>query len=138
MDARLAEVATSVKGRKRPRVLYYSPGGYTTGAGTLVNEKIERAGGENVVASYGMAGPAHLSVGLLVALDPEVILMPRWNAAVDPTRSIADSAIWRNVRAVGEGKVIAIDSKWLTSVSPDGVRGVEEIARVLHAEAFGS
>jgi iron complex transport system substrate-binding protein len=138
MRARLDGVAARVRGRSKPRVLYYSPIGYTSGLGTLIDDKIARAGGRNVVSEAGLSGPRHLSVDLLVALDPEVIVVPRWAPGDSAVREIEASSIWRRTSAVRSRRVFGIDAKWLTSVSPDGVRGVEELARILHPEVFGS
>lgn len=137
MRRRLRNVRARVGDLPRPRVLYYSPGGYTTGSGTLVDEKIHRAGGRNVVSEQGLSGPRHLSLDLLVALDPEVIVLPLWapDARAEVAALVA-SPQWRHVQAARSGRVYGIDAKWLTSVSPDGVRGVEELARVFHPEAF--
>jgi iron complex transport system substrate-binding protein len=138
MRARLDRVDARVRGRPTPRVLYYSPVGYTSGMGTLIDDKITRAGGRNVVSEAGLSGPRHLSVDLLVALDPEVIVVPRWAPGDAAEREIQNSSIWRRTSAVRSHRVFGIDAKWLTSVSPDGVRGVEELARILHPEVFGS
>jgi iron complex transport system substrate-binding protein len=138
MHERMARVEARVRAREQPRVLYYSPVGYTSGKDTLVDEKIRRAGGRNVVAEIGLAGPRHLSMELMVALDPDVIVVPRWAAGDDPARDLVTDPVWAGVRAVREGRVHTLDAKWLTSVSQDGVRGVEMLAQVLHPEAFES
>ena len=137
MRRRLRAVALRTAGRKPPRVLYYSPIGYTDGAGTLVDEKIRRASGRNVVAEAGIRGSRNLAVDMLIALDPEVIVVPRWSPT-GPTDADAllESRAWRNVQAVRRRRVHAVDAKWLTSVSQDGVRGVEVMAEVFHPEAF--
>jgi iron complex transport system substrate-binding protein len=138
MNDRLGHIADRIRDRKPPRVLYYSPVGYTSGGATLVDEKIGRAGGLNVVSAEGILGPKHLSVELLVSLGPEVIVVPRWTPEHDPAAALLADPVWRDTPAVQGGRVHALDAKWLTSVSPDGVRGVEELARVLHPEAFTS
>jgi iron complex transport system substrate-binding protein len=138
MERRLARITERVSTLPAPRVLYYSPVGYTSGGHTLVDEKIERAGGRNVIADAGMEGPKHLAVDLMVALDPDVIIVPRWTPDDDPVRALAQDPAWRGTRAVRGDRVHALDAKWLTSVSQDGVRGVEQLARVLHPEAFSS
>lgn len=136
MWSRLRDVASRVQGLPKPRVLYYSPVGYTEGAHSLVDEKIVRAGGVNVVAQTGLTGPRHFSVDFLTSLDPEVIIVPRWAPGDTAAVELSKSAAWKDVAAVRHHRVHAVDAKWLTSVSPDGVRGVEEIAKRLHPEAF--
>jgi iron complex transport system substrate-binding protein len=139
MEERLGLVEARVRGLEYPRVLYASTGGYTTGAHTLVDEKIRRAGGRNAAAEAGLAGDVAVSLDLLVALDPDVIIVPRWSTDADaPVREITLSPAWRNSRAVREGRVHAVAAGLLTSESQDAVLGVEELARVLHPEAFSS
>lgn len=139
MYGRLEAVAARVGDRAPPRVLYYSQGGYTAGRDTLVDEKIRRAGGLNVVAEAGVTGPRHLGVDLLVTLDPDLIVLPKYAPGPDAVvRRMVGGPAWHDVRAVREGKVHVVDAKLLTAVSPDGVEGVEALARIFHAEAFSS
>lgn len=139
MDRRLELVAARVRERAHPRVLYASSGGYTTGAHTLVDEKIRRAGGRNAAAEAGLAGDVVVSLDLLVALDPDVIIVPRWSTDAEaPVREITETPAWRHSRVVGEGRVHAVPAGLLTSESQDAALGVEELARVLHPEAFRS
>lgn len=139
MHRRLARVAARVEGRPRPRVLYYSPVGYTTGSGTLTHEKLVRAGGRNVVAEAGLVGHKTLGIDMLVSLDPEVIVVPLWSRhGPSPVEELTKSPAWGEVRAVRDGRVYALEARWLTSVSPDAARGVEALARRIHPEVFGS
>lgn len=137
MRSRLDQVRDRVSGRPAPRVLYYSAVGYTAGAATLVDTKIRLAGGRNVAAEAGLSGFRNVSIDVLVALDPEVILVPRWTTdAEGPVRDVTDSPAWRDVAAVRTHRVHALAASSLTSESPDSVAGVEEVARLLHPEAF--
>jgi iron complex transport system substrate-binding protein len=139
MDRRLWLVTARVRERPHPRVLYASTGGYTTGTHTLVDEKIRRAGGRNAAAEAGLTGDVSVSLDLLVALDPDVIIVPRWSADGEaPVREITEAPAWRDSRVVRERRVHAVAAGLLTSESQDAVLGVEELARVLHPEAFRS
>jgi iron complex transport system substrate-binding protein len=139
MRERLRSVEAQIRGRAAPHVLYVSAGGYTTGARTLLDEKIRRAGGRNVAAAANLVGNVSVSLDLLVALDPDVIIVPRWSEdGAGPIREITDSPAWRTSRVVREGRVHAIAAGVLTSESQDAVLGVESLARVLHPEAFSS
>ncbi len=139
MSGRLARVAERVRGRPRPRVLYFSPADYTSGRGTLVDEKIERAGGVNAAAELGLVGDKSVSLDVLVGLDPDVIVTPRWSADEQAAlRAITANPAWQSARAVQSGRVYTLRAAALTSEAPDGVVGVEELARVLHPEAFSS
>lgn len=137
MRSRLDQIRDRVSGRRAPRVLYYSAIGYTAGAATLVDTKIRLAGGRNVAADAGLSGFRSVSLDLLVALNPEVILVPRWTSdAQSPVRDVTDSPAFRDVIAVQTHRVHALAASSLTSESPDSVIGVEEVARLLHPEAF--
>jgi iron complex transport system substrate-binding protein len=137
MHADLERVAAAVRGRPEPRVLYYSQVGYTSGTGTLVDEKIRLAGGRNATEKAGIVGFTNVSLDLLVGLDPEVILVPRFSSdPVTPVREVTESTVFRDVSAVKQHRVFAIAAASLTSESPDGAAGVELVARLLHPEAF--
>jgi iron complex transport system substrate-binding protein len=139
MQERLDRLTARTAGRARPRVLYYSAVGYTSGSGTLVDDNIRLAGGRNVAAEAGLAGFKNVTLDLLVGLDPEIIVVPRWSAdAVGPVRDVMDGAAWRDVSAVRSGRVYALPASGLTAESPDGVAGVEALARLFHPEAFSS
>lgn len=137
MRSHLDRIDHRVSGRQPPRVLYYSAVGYTAGAATLVDTKIRLAGGRNVAAEAGLSGFRNVSLDVLVALNPEVILVPRWTSdAKSPVRDVTDSPAFRDVIAVRTHRVHALPASSLTSESPDSVAGVEEVARLLHPEAF--
>jgi iron complex transport system substrate-binding protein len=139
MQERLDRLAARTAGRARPRVLYYSAVGYTSGSGTLVDENIRLAGGLNVAAEAGLSGFKNVTLDLLVGLDPEIIIVPRWSSdAAGPVRDVTESTAWRDVRAVRAGRVYALPASGLTAESPDGVAGVEALARLFHPEAFSS
>ena len=136
---RLSQVKRRTTGLSPVRVLYYSAVGYTSGRGTLVDEKIRLAGGRNVAAEAGLVGFKNVGLDVLVGMDPDVIIVPRWTTdAESPVRDVANNPAWRDVAAVRTGHVFAMTAAALTSESPDGVIGVEEPARRLHPEAFSS
>jgi iron complex transport system substrate-binding protein len=137
MHDALEVVRRRVQGRPATTVLYYSPVGYTSGSGTLVDEKIRLAGGRNATENAKIVGYTNVSLDVLVGLDPEVIVVPRFSQDEDtPVREVMDSIVFRDVSAVRNHRVYALAASELTSESPDGVRGVEHLARLLHPEAF--
>jgi iron complex transport system substrate-binding protein len=137
MHATLDRVRSRVTGRPAPTVLYYSQVGYTSGSGTLVDEKIRLAGGRNATEKAKIVGYTNVSLDILVGLDPEVIVVPRFAPDEDtPVREVMESIVFRDVSAVRHRRVFSLAASELTSESPDGVRGVEHLARLLHPEAF--
>jgi iron complex transport system substrate-binding protein len=138
MNERLVRVAARVASRTPPRVLYYSPVNYTSGRGTLVDEKIRRAGGVNAAAEFGLIGFDSVTLDVLLALDPDVIIVPRWSTDEAAVHDLTSNPAWREASALRTGRVHAIAASALTSEAPDGVLGVEELARLFHPEAFSS
>ena len=118
----------------RPRVLYWSAG-FTAGRGTTIDDIIREGGGVNVAAELGLEGSAEISPERIVAADPEIVLLSRWKA--DERQSqVANHPILRQLRAVRESHVIAIEGRYLTSVSQFVVEGAERLARALHPGRF--
>ncbi len=138
MQRRIDAVAQRVRGRARPRVLYYAPGGYTMGAKTLIDEMIQGAGGVNVAREMQLAGPVKLQLEVMLNLAPDVIIMGDWSLTPGPqaVRAILHHPAWQHVPAVAHGRVYAIRGAWLTSVSQYAVHGLEAIAQQLHPGAF--
>lgn len=138
MQQRIDAVAHRVKGRTRPRVLYYAPAGYTMGTETLIDEMIQGAGGVNVAREIQLSGPGKLQLEVMLNLAPDVIIMGDWSLTPGPqaVRAILHHPMWQHVPAVANGRVYTIRGAWLTSVSHHAVHGLEAIAQRLHPEAF--
>lgn len=120
----------------RPRVLFWSAG-FTSGRRSTIDEVIREGGGVNVAAELNLEGSAELAPERVVAADPDVVLLSYWK---DDERQgqIASHPILRQLRAVREGRVVSIESRYLTSVSPFVVEATERLARALHPESFSS
>jgi iron complex transport system substrate-binding protein len=137
MRARIRAVQRAVAERPRPRVLYYALGGFTVGEGSLIDEMIALAGGQNVAREAGVSAHGRISAELAIALQPEVLLVSGWQDGQLPVQSmLSEQPGWRHVPAVRSGRVHALSGAWLTSVSQESVRGVEAIARRLHPDVF--
>jgi iron complex transport system substrate-binding protein len=59
------------------------------------------------------------------------VLVALWKAD-DRQGQIANHPILRRLRAVREGRVIAIESRYVTSISQYAIDGAEQLARALH------
>lgn len=138
MNERLDRVSRRVVGRNPPRVLYYSPVNYTAGRGTLIDEKIRRAGGANAAAEFGLVGFDNVTLDVLLALNPDVIIVPRWSTDEAALRDVTSNPAWKEVAALRNGRVYTVAASALTSEAPDGVLGVEQLAHLFFPEAFAS
>jgi iron complex transport system substrate-binding protein len=128
-QARIDAVVSRPRGRRK-RVLLWE-GSYTYGRGTLEDEMMRLAGGENVAAS--LHGAAPLTEEAVVALDPEVIVVPIGGKSVERNAPdlVGPNPIWGAVGAVGRGEVYGIPRAWIGSVSHHAVRALEALATIL-------
>lgn len=128
LASKLREVA------RRPRVLFWSAG-FTSGRRSTIDDVIREGGGTNVATELDLEGSTEIAPERVVAADPEVILVSVWEAD-DRQGQIANHPILRRLRAVREGRVVAIESRYLTSVSQYVVKGAERLAHALHPDKF--
>lgn len=105
---------------------------FTVGSGTLLNELIERAGGENVVTEEGYVA---YSVEQLVAADPGVYLATKGSMST-PT-DISGRPGYERLTAVSEGRVFLLDDNLVSRPGPRVVEGMRQIAEALHPDVFG-
>jgi iron complex transport system substrate-binding protein len=135
MQARRRQLADRLRDLPhRPRVLYWSAG-FTAGRATTVDDIIRESGGVNVAAELGFDGSPEISPERVVAVNPEVVLLARWKAG-DDQGSIRTHPILRRLEAVRDGRLVIIDGRFLTSLSPSAVEGAERLAHALHPDRF--
>jgi len=105
---------------------------FTAGAGTLINDLIEQAGGENVVVEEGYVA---YSLEQLLTDDPEVYLATKGSMS-DPAQ-IDARAGYGELAAVKTGRVYVLDDNLVSRPGPRIIQGIRQIAEALHPEAFG-
>lgn len=104
---------------------------FTVGSGTLLNDVIEHAGGENVVTEEGYVA---YSVEQLVAADPDVYLSTL--GSMSAPSDITGRPGYENLSAVAGGRVYLLDDNLVSRPGPRIVEGVRQIAEVLHPDVF--
>jgi iron complex transport system substrate-binding protein len=129
--ARIDAVASRPRlDRRRKRVLVWD-GGYTYGRGTLEDDMVRLAGGENAASSLN--GAAGLTEEAAVTFAPDVIIVPVEGADVvrNAPRLVGESPVWSAVGAVGRGEVYGVPRAWIGCVSHHAVRALEAVGRIL-------
>lgn len=124
-------VTAAVRGRPRPRVYVEIWGEplMTAGGGTFVDDLIRLAGGRNIFADLG--GWPQVNAEAIILRDPEVILLTY------PNRSqVLARRAWRQVAAIRSGRVAEVESVLVSRPGPRIAEGLEQVARILHVEAF--
>jgi iron complex transport system substrate-binding protein len=130
LDARMLGVAPV-------RALYLDPPDFTAGAGTLIDEMLERAGAVNVARRLRLDGAGPIAVEEALALDPDAIVAPSTAGAPPPLSVLRAAPLWRDLRAVRAGAVVTVPGTWTGDVSHHAARAPAAIARALHPDRFG-
>lgn len=133
LDRRIAAVRRAVAGRPRPRVLYvlWPEPLLVPGRDTLLGELIRVAGGDSVTATDPVEYP-RLSLEAAVARHPDIVIVAD-HAAGAPSHRWGALGV---VPAVRAGHLHTVDGNLLNRHGPRVVEGLEQLARLLHPEAF--
>ncbi len=141
MQDRILQITTRVKDAPRVKVFYTfattdlnNP--WTAGPGSFVDSLITLAGGENVGAKAS-APWIQFSIEEVIAADPEVIIVDAGHgSAVTPIAELKQHPVWREMAAVKQDRTYPIDGDLVNRPGPRIVRGLEELARIIHPELF--
>jgi iron complex transport system substrate-binding protein len=135
MEERLQEVARRVAGRKPPRVFfevrYHNL--LAAGRGSMVNDIITRAGGQNMVESPQKLTPFGLEA--LIQAQPEVYLIQQGAMNRSP-EDIYTRPYFQELRAVKARRVLVVEESLFSRPGPRSAEAVEQLARFLHPDAF--
>jgi iron complex transport system substrate-binding protein len=140
LEARYQSVTGAVAGAD-PVSLFYEVDGsdptapWTTGSGTFQQLMFELAGGQNIAAD--IEGWGQLSLEQIVVADPQVIIFGGGPFVPTTIESLKARAGWGGIRAVEEDRVYDVNTDLLDLPGPRLVDGLEQVAHILHPEAFG-
>jgi iron complex transport system substrate-binding protein len=99
-------------GRSKPRVLFLEWTDPPMSAGHWIPELVELAGGEPVLADP-LRNSRRLQWDDIAAADPDAIVVAPCGYGIEQTREaiamLDDNSTWRGLRAVREGRVLAMD-----------------------------
>lgn len=136
MDRRVERVRRAVASLRRPRVLYvvWPDPLLVPARDAIVTELIQIAGGDSVTAADAEAYP-RFSLEAAIARDPEVIILATHGAG---TGAVSKEKFERfaSLAAVRSGRVHMVDGNLLHRYGPRVVDGLDQLARVIHPEAF--
>lgn len=129
--ARLATLRARHAGEKPVRVFYEVryPNLLAAGQGSIVNEIIAVAGGENVLADDKKL--VRFNEEALILADPDAYLIQKGPMNPDP-QPLSERAHYRDLRAVRTGRVLVVDEDRFARPGPRAVEAAEELERWLH------
>lgn len=141
MDAeldRLSAIVSDIPEEERRSVYFEispAPYLYSCGSDTYLQEMIELAGGRNVLADQ--SGWLPVEGETVVAADPDVIFT-NVNYMDAPVEEILGREGWAGMSAVVDKNVYYIDNMASSLPNQNVVKAVEQMARALYPERFGT
>jgi len=137
MRERIAWIRSKTESLSRVRVLYVlnSQPLITVGPGSYIQQIIGLAGGSNVAAHATVPYP-HLNMEAVLKEDPEIIVFPTGKAEGIPSGEQQLWQRWTSLSAIKQGRLHRIPSDLLNRPGPRIVEGLEQLARIIHPEAF--
>lgn len=129
LDARfrgqLAALADRAKRHPRMGAAYHYPNNYTSGAGTLEHEIMDRAGLDNLAAEQGLRETARIDLETLVMLRPFLIRTEPLSGTT-PGRAF-EAGRHPALAAVGETAGARIATRWQVCGTPFVTRSIEAL-----------
>lgn len=108
--------------------------------GGLFDDICRRASVRNGAGMIGLTAETVVSMEQVVALDPDIFLLPTWSAEGEDTESfrqkMQDDPLFRNVKAVRENRMYAISDMYRYSAGQNAIECVYELARAVYPERF--
>ena len=134
LNERLREIERRLKGQKPIRLLYvvWNDPLIVPGAPAFLTDALRYAGADSITADAPAAWPAY-SLESAIARAPEVILTSSHNRQLPEI--LSGIPAWSGVPAVRTGRIHVV-SAFLERPGPGVIRGIEEIARLLHPDRF--
>ncbi len=139
MRQRIAEIRRKVETPPARRVLYVlnSQPLITVGPGSFIHQMIGLAGGINIAAQAGVAYPK-LSMEAVLKDDPEVLIFPSGEVETVPRSEQQQWRRWDSLSAVKQQRFHGVSSSLLNRPGPRVIEALEQLARAIHPEMFGS
>ncbi len=137
MDAELNAIAAATQGADPARVLYLTPGNYTSGQPSTIAEIIAAAGGIDLAAAAGVSQFEPLSDEFILEQDPDVILLSGWTPW-DPgfVEGFSTNPLYTGLSAVQNGRVYLANDAHLTTTSHYITEGAADIAAILYPDRY--
>jgi iron complex transport system substrate-binding protein len=137
MKRRRERVVELTLGLPRPRVFLQIGEApvVTVGKNSFADDLIHLAGGDNVAGNEKEMYP-RFGMEEILKRSPEVILISSMNPKGNYQKVVQEWSRWKTIPAVKNGRIHLLDSDLIDRPSPRIIKGLEEMARILHPERF--
>jgi iron complex transport system substrate-binding protein len=137
--AAVVDKTQKLPANQRPRVFYvtWHDPLWTAGAGTLADDVIRQAGGQNIASD--LTGDKTIDLETVISRDPEVIIVSvGMGTGQDlPWQYIKSESRLENTQALLNGRVYKIDGDLIHRPGPRVVDALEQMSQFIHPELFG-
>lgn len=134
MKAKIAEIEEIVKDAEKPKVYYVADfgknGDYTATGDTFIGQILEIAGGDNIAKD---ATGWKYSLEKIIENDPDIIFISQYYGLKE---QFVETAGYKELSAVKNEKVIAIDDNLIARQGPRIAEGIETLAKIMHPDLF--
>lgn len=134
MNKKITSVLDKVKDKPTPVVYYVMSygraGNFTAGKNTFIGNLINMAGGKNAADDVNEWA---YSIEKLIEKNPDILICSN---TLDTKSGIKTSNGYRDLKAVKNDKIYEINSDILNRQGPRLADGFEELAKIVHPEAF--
>ena len=134
----IADKTQKLSPAQRPRVFYvtWHDPLMTAGTGTLSNDVISQAGGQNIASD--ITGDKTIDLETVINRDPEVIIVSvgMGTGEDSPWQYIKSESRLKNTQALLADRVYKIDGDLIHRPGPRIVEALEQMAQFIHPELF--
>lgn len=136
MKDRIEAVQKETQDLEKPKVFYvvWHDPLMSAGSGTFISDLIGMAGGANI--AQDMEGYKTISLEAVVDRNPDVIIASTGPGQHSTYDFVIEEELLKDVSAVKNGRVYAIDKNIVSRAGPRIVDGLEEFAGFIHPEAY--
>ena len=135
----IADKTQKLSTDQRPRVFYvtWHDPLMTAGTGTLSNDVISQAGGQNIASD--ITGDKTIDLETVINRDPEVIIVSVGMGTGEdlPWQYIKSESRLKNTQALLTDRVYKIDGDLIHRPGPRIVEALKQMAQFIHPETFG-
>ena len=137
LAGRIQQVKLRVQGRPVPRVLvlYDTKPVVTGGRHTYPTGLIAAAGGRSIAAGLQQEWP-RLNIEFVIQADPEILVLAAMPDSHKTAEELKTLPGWKMTTAVRSQRIFAVDDA-INQPGPRLIDGLEQLARLIHPEAFG-
>lgn len=137
---RVDDFVQKIPEKDRPIVMAFGNTGVFGQKYNLFDAICTRAGLRNGAALAGLAQGTQLSKEQIVAVNPDIFLLPTWSKNVGGAKKSAEKIIgdpaFKNVKAIVNKRLIFFPDYYRYSTSHNAILGVEELTKSIYGEEF--